>query len=199
MSACRVLRRRALRGTAALLIAGSLAGPGLVSAQTEAPTAETEIVVSVTNEGSLAVAWGSTNIAFLADGANPSLTAGNATPHITATLSLAIADTRADGDRAGYTIVLHATDLTNEAGATIAASSLQVESVTGTPAVAVGSASPGASFANPLTVLTIPDGAPAVNATVDLVLGTTLDPQTSEGTYTGTFTFDILPGTETAP
>ncbi|MGC4106858.1 MAG: hypothetical protein QM753_10975 [Thermomicrobiales bacterium] len=199
MSAHRDLRHRLLRGSAALLIAGSIAGPGLAHAQEEAPTAETEIVVSVTNEGSLAVSWASTDIAFTADGEQPSISASSPTPYITATLSLAIADTRGDGSRAGYTIVLHATDLTTEGGSAIAASALQVESVTGAPSSAVSVATQGASFANAITVLTVPDGAPAATATIDIVVGTTLEPTTAGGTYTGTFTFDVLPVTETAP
>lgn len=199
MSAYRDLRRRILRGTTALLIAGSLTGPAFAHAQDEAPTAETEIVVSVTNEGSLAVAWANPTMAFLADGANPSLTAGEAMPHIAATLSLAVTDTRADGNRPGYTIVLHASDLTTESGATIPAAGLQVESVTGAPASATGVTAPGATFSGPVTVLTVPDGAGAITATIDLVVGTTLAPDTAAGTYSGTFTFDVLPTTETAP
>lgn len=192
------VRRRLLRGATALLIAGGLAGPGLAAAQDVAPTAETEIIVSVTNEGSLAVSWVSTDIMFLADGANPSLDASNAAPHITATLAIAIADTRADGNRPGYTIALHASDLVAAGGGTIGAASLQVESITGVPETATG-APIGSTLGGQVILLTVPDGAPAVTATIDLVVGTTLAPDTATGTYTGTFTFDVLASAATAP
>lgn len=200
MSAFRVLRRQLLRGSVAvvLLIAGGVAGPGLASAQQEAPTAETEIIVNVSDAGTLDVAWASRDVAFLADGSSPTLDATNTTAHITTTLSFTIADTRSDGNRPGYTIVLHASDLTTGSGATIPASSLMVEAVTGVPSGATG-VTPGSTLAGPTTIVTVANGSAAVNGTIDIVVGTTLGPETSAGTYSGAFTFDVLPTTNTLP
>jgi hypothetical protein len=198
MSRHRDFGQRLLRGAAAvvLLIAGSIAAPGLASAQQEAPTAETEIIVNVAAAGSFDVGWTSSEVTFLTDaGSAPSLDATQASVHVSATFSITVTDSRPKGQRSPYSVTLRCPDLVAAGGATLPASALTIESVNGLPTNATTTVAAGMPCGSSLTIYAVADKAEAVNATITLVIGTTLPSTTAAGSYSGTFILQPTSGT----
>ena len=187
--------------TIRLLIAGlfasalAIGGVGSVVAQT---TTETDVTIVIVNDGTLDVHWGDSPIQFLADGASPTVTAVDSA-HATATFSLVIHDTRADSSRAGYSVVLTSAGIGTEgSGAFFGPDHLLVSNLTGLPEGASTPKVIGSTLAEPLTVISVPANAPAVDTTVTTTISLTIPAGTMPGTYSGDFSLDVITGSATA-
>ncbi len=133
-------------------------------------------------------------VAFLADGESPALTAGSPTVIATATFSLAITDTRADGSRPGYTVSLSADAFTAEGSTTVIGPGLlTIVDLTGLPEGTSGATAIGATLDTPVPVLTVSSDAPAITTTIAITVAMTLPPGTMPGAYSGGLTFDMMP------
>jgi hypothetical protein len=178
-------------GLIAILLVGlsGLTVP-LASAQT---STETSVTVSIVDEGSLDIAWASSGLAFLADGESPAMTAGSPAVTATATFSLAIADTRADGSRPGYTVSVRADAFTAEGSSSVIGPELlTIVDLGGFPEGTSGATAIGATLDAPVPLLTVASDAPAIAATIEITVAMTLPPGTAPGAYNGGLTFDVL-------
>ncbi|MGB3330998.1 MAG: hypothetical protein WBA46_18685 [Thermomicrobiales bacterium] len=197
------VRRRLLRGATALLIAGGLAGPGLVAAQDAAPTAETEITVNVAEaQGTIDVRWANPAITFLtSEGANPTLDASHPEAAVSALFPVTVDDQRPPGTSRDYTLALLCPDLVAAGGAIIPASalSISVQDATQLPKGATGIIANGTSCGSSVPLFSVPAKSGKNTTTFTLVLSTTLPASTAPGTYSGTFTLSILMGGASAP
>lgn len=177
----------------ALVAVAGLLGVGGRIASAETST-ETGVSVIIVDEGVLDVSWGEGDLAFLQDGDNPALTAASPAVTATATFSLAIADSRADANRHGYSIAVSAGSFT-AVGSTspIGPDMLAIVGIGGLPEGSSGESPIGATLDSPVTVVTVASGASPVETTVTITIAMTISPGTMPGKYTGAIILDVLP------
>jgi hypothetical protein len=155
------------------------------------------VLVEIVDEGTLTIGWGEESPAFLVNGESPSLTAYTPSVTATASFSLVIEDTRADESRDGYVIRLQASPFSSDgAPSAIQPGQLTVTGVTGVTGLPDGipvTTANGQSLDSPVNVLTVPNGAAALDTTLAITVAMTLLPGTMPGAYTGSLIFDLLP------
>lgn len=184
---------RRVRLILALVGIGILLGAGLVEVQAQT-LAETDVTITVIDDGVLDVRWATSDGTFLANGESPALTAANPSITAGATFTLSIDDTRTDTSRAGYAISLRASALTAESSSvSLEPDRLAIADIDGLPGGAASSDAIGQSLGAPVTVLTVEAGAEAVSTTVTVTIELTLTPGDLPGVYQGGITFDVTP------
>jgi hypothetical protein len=152
------------------------------------------VSISVVNDGALEIAWMGGAAGFLVNGEIPTLVAGTPEVVATATFELNITDTRPVATRTGYVVAISAREFAaaNDS-TTVTPSMLSIQSISGLPAGYVAEAAIGARLDSPVTILTVPNGAGAVDATISITIAMTITPGIMEGSYVGNITADILP------
>ena len=123
----------------------------------------------------------------------PSLTASTPSVTATATLDLVISDSRADGNRTGYTISLAASGFGAGGDTAIAPSQLMVIAVNGAPDGLSAATAIGQTLDTPVRLVTVAAGASAVDATLAVTVAMTIYAGTPPGSYNGGFSFDVQP------
>jgi len=153
---------------------------------------ETRITITLQNVGSLSVTWLESESTFLVNGEEPGVSSSS--PAMAkAEFAIEIRDTRADGERHGYSVAISATAFTAAGSTTpLASGQLKVASVNSAPA-AVSPGGAGQSLAAPVTLLTVEDEAPPVTVTLTVTVALTIAAGTMPGAYSGRLTLEVLP------
>ena len=154
-------------------------------------TSETSVTVEIADAGALDVHWSGDPVVFLVDGNAPAPVAGKQAI-ATATLVLAIDDTRADAGRSGYTVAIAMEHLTGESGA-LPASALSVLAVDGLPEAAIAGSVIGTTLDQPRTLLSVADDAAAISVTITITVQLVIPAGTRPGDYTGAVTLSVGP------
>jgi hypothetical protein len=188
----RSLARAAARCVLALSALVALLGGGqAVLADT---TTETGISVTIVDAGSLDVAWAGEGSTFLVNGEPPAISAGSPTVTATAAFSVVIADSRWGDALPGYQIALSAGSLTaSDSNTAIGPELLTVLDVSGLPEGLSAATAIGATLDGPVTILSVPDGAPAVNTTLVVTVAMTIEAGIMPGAYDGRLAFEVIP------
>lgn len=154
-------------------------------------TSETSVTVEIADAGALDVRWSGEPVVFLVDGSAPAPVAGEQAI-ATATLTLAIDDTRADAGRSGYTIAIAMDNLSGESGS-IPASALSLLTMEGLPEGANDGAIIGATLDQPRTLLSVADNAAAISTTITVTVQLVIPAGTRPGDYAGAVTLSVGP------
>ena len=155
----------------------------------------TEVIVQTVSAGEFDVHWDTSSTRFVtSDGDNPSVTATQSTvAH--ATFPLVINDTRADGERPGYTISISAGAF-GIAGShyAIPADQLAITGLSGLPEGYDTSSSVGNPLDTAVTILTVENAAPALSdTTITVTLRMEIPAGMPPGAYTGEITVGVMP------
>jgi hypothetical protein len=155
---------------------------------------ETGVEITFTNAGSLSVAWAPGAPAFLVNGSEAGISSALQPVTATAIFVIEIDDTRADGERPGYRVMISASSFTADGSTTaVAPGQFSIVSIEASPGMGAVPSGASQSLAHPVTVLTVPDEAQAVTGTLTLVVAMTIPPGTMPGTYTGQLTLEVGP------
>ncbi|MCC6705222.1 MAG: hypothetical protein IT334_10120 [Thermomicrobiales bacterium] len=153
---------------------------------------ETRITITLQNVGSLSVAWLDSERTFLVNGEEPGVSSSSPA-RATAEFAIEIRDTRADGERHGYSVAIAATAFTAIGSTTpLAPDQLAVMSVASAPAT-VSPVGAGQSLSTAVTLLTVEDEAPPVTTTITVTVALTIVAGTMPGAYSGRVTLEVLP------
>lgn len=158
------------------------------------------ITISIVPEGMLDIGWASASVAFLVNGQAPTINA--TTPSVVATASfiLDVTDTRPLDTRASYQVAISAGTFTAEnASTTIAPSMLSIQSISGLPDGYSAVNAIGKPLDSSVTILSVPQGAAAVDATITITVAMKITPGVASGEYSGGITYSILPADTEGP
>jgi hypothetical protein len=177
-----------------LILVATILIASLIASSPRAAADETTIEITFANAGSLSIAWASGDQAFLVNGNQPGVSSSLPATIASATFTIAIEDTRADGERPGYAIALSATEFTAEGSLTpVPAQQFAIASVSASEGSGVVPTGVPQSLAAPVTLLTVQDEAQAVATTLTVVVEMTILPGTMPGYYLGTLMLEVLP------
>lgn len=154
---------------------------------------ETQIEITFANVGSLSVNWATGDQAFLVDGAEPGVSSSSPPIIATATFTISIEDTRADGERSGYAVALSASVFTADGSQTpVPSEQFAIASVAASAGSGVTPTGALQSLATPVTVLTVLDEDPAVVTTLTVVVEMTILAGTMPGVYEGQLVLEVI-------
>jgi hypothetical protein len=157
-------------------------------------SSQTSVTFEIVNEGQLDISWASEVPAFTVNGEAPVLTATSPPTEAFAEFRLVISDTRADGNRTGYAVTVQSSAFTASGSMTvIQPDQLRVSGITADPTGTHLDTIAGVALNQPVTILTVENGAPAVNATVTITVAMLIAPGMAAASYSGSLWFDLLP------
>lgn len=188
---------RAVRGRVVRLILAAimLAGVGLMNGTLIANAGdEAKVTVSIVDEGELKVFWTGESPVFLVDGKAPTLTSFTSQVVATAAFAIQIADTRPEQTRTGYTIGIIATPFVAADGSTeITPESLSILAVEGLQGAYLEEAAVDSTLESLVSIVTVEDGATAIDSIVAITVGMTLSTGMEGDVYSGGLEFQVLP------
>jgi len=177
-----------------LIVVALFAGGG--SWSSSAAKDETSVTVTMTNAGSLTVGWITTDHTFLVNGREAGVSSSSSAV-AAATFSVAIADTRADGARDGYSVVLSASTFSALGTSTpFSPSQLAIESVAARAGSDIDPTGAGESLSSSVEIIDVAHGAPAIDTTLTITISLAIPAGTMPGTYRGTLTLEVIPAME---